>query len=237
MSVCKSLPAGSLGVSRDLTSGEARPQNVNQVSIGREEDLNKSCNRPCPHNEGTLTEESATTDPKSEDDQTAESLSSRDPIYSVFSRPQKRYIVFVAALAGLFSTLSTNIYFPALNSLAKNYNVSDELISLTVTSYMIFQALAPTIYGDLADMAGRRPAYCIGFTIYIAANIGLALQDNYAALLVLRCLQSSGSSGTIAMGAGMVADVATSAERGSYMGLVMSVSTFQSFHFPRETSI
>lgn len=142
------------------------------------------------------------------------------PQYSIFTRSQKRYIVFLAAFAGLFSPLSANIYFPALNTLATDLRVSNALINLTLTSYMIFQGLAPTILGDLSDMAGRRPAIVLCFVIYIGANIGLALQSNYAALLVLRCLQSTGSSGTVALGAGIVADIATSGERGKYMGLV-----------------
>lgn len=74
--------------------------------------------------------------------------------------------------------------------------------------------------GDFADKAGRRPAYIICFTIYIAANIGLALQNNYAALFVLRCMQSAGSSTTIALSSGVVADITTVAQRGSYMGFV-----------------
>lgn len=142
------------------------------------------------------------------------------PPYSIFTRSQKRYIVFLAAFAGLFSPLSANIYFPALNTLATDLRVSNAHINLTITSYMIFQGLAPTILGDLADMAGRRLAIILCFVVYIGANIGLALQNNYAALLVLRCLQSTGSSGTVALGAGIVADIATSGERGKYMGLV-----------------
>lgn len=69
-----------------------------------------------------------------------------------------------------------------------------------------------------SDSAGRRPAYIYCYVVYIAANIGLALQDNYAALMVLRCLQSAGSSGTVALSQGIIADVTTSAERGSYVG-------------------
>ena len=98
--------------------------------------------------------------------------------------------------------------------------MSATLINLTLTSYMIFQGLAPTVFGDLADMAGRRPAYIIAFTIYLGANIGLALQNSYAALFILRCMQSTGSSGAIALGFGVVADISTSSERGSYMGMV-----------------
>lgn len=85
---------------------------------------------------------------------------------------------------------------------------------------MIFQGLSPTIFGDLADMSGRRPTYIIAFIIYLGANIGLALQNSYPALFLLRCLQSTGSSGAIALGFGVVADITTSSERGSYMGIV-----------------
>lgn len=106
---------------------------------------------------------------------------------------------------------------------------------------MVFQGIAPTIFGDFGDMAGRRPAFILAVFIYIfgwflnlefysryrlanlffqTANLGLALQDNYAALMVLRCMQSGGSSGTLALGYAVVADIATSSERGKYMGIV-----------------
>lgn len=148
--------------------------------------------------------------------------STNTPPWSVFTTRQKRVIVLLVATAGFFSPLSANIYFPALNTLADQFHVSSSIINLTLTSYMIFQGLAPTIFGDLSDMAGRRPAYIIGFAIYIGACIGIALCDSYAALLVLRCLQSTGSSGTIALGSGVVADIATSAERGVWMGWATS---------------
>lgn len=142
------------------------------------------------------------------------------PPYSAFGLWKKRYIVGMCTLAAFISPTSANIYFPALNPLAADLGVSNTLINLTLTSFMIFQGLAPTVFGDLADMAGRRPTYIIAFIIYLGANIGLALQNSYAALFILRCLQSCGSSGAIALGFGVIADVSTNAERGSYMGLV-----------------
>ncbi|KAL4882112.1 major facilitator superfamily domain-containing protein [Aspergillus karnatakaensis] len=146
------------------------------------------------------------------------------PPYSIFTKSQKSFIVFSASWAGFFSPVSSQIYFPALNSIADDLGVSSALINLTLTSYMIFQGISPMFVGDFADKAGRRPAYLVCFLIYIAANIGLALQDNYAALFVLRCVQSAGSSTTIALSAGVVADISIAAERGSYMGFVTAGS-------------
>ncbi|KAE8380248.1 major facilitator superfamily domain-containing protein [Aspergillus bertholletiae] len=140
--------------------------------------------------------------------------------YSAFSKAQKRYIVFCTSWAGFFSPTSSQIYYPALNTLAYDLHVSSGLINLTLMSYMIFQGLSPMFVGDFADKAGRRLAYIGCFILYIAANIGLALQNNYVALFILRCLQSAGISTTIALGSGVVSDIASAAERGSYMGFV-----------------
>ncbi|KAF2219642.1 putative florfenicol exporter [Elsinoe ampelina] len=146
-------------------------------------------------------------------------VSTQGPLYSVFTLSQKRFIVFMSAIGGFFSAVSANIYFPALNALAVDFGVSASLINLTITTYMIFQGIVPLLMGDLADTVGRRPAYILCFILYISANIGLALCPDYASLLVLRCLQSSGSSTLIALGSGVVADVADVSERGLWMGI------------------
>lgn len=54
--------------------------------------------------------------------------------------------------------------------------------------------------------------------IYIGANIGLALLRNYPTLLVLRMVQSSGSSATVALAIALISDLVTSAERGTNVG-------------------
>ncbi|KPA41101.1 dityrosine transporter [Fusarium langsethiae] len=142
-----------------------------------------------------------------------------DTPYSSFTIWQKRLIVLAAATTALLSPMTAQIYFPALPAIAKDLGVTTSRISLTVTTYMIFQGITPMFIGSLADSGGRRPAYVVCFTIYIAANIGLALAPSYGALLGLRCLQSAGSASTVALCFAVVADVVTSAERGQYIGI------------------
>lgn len=137
--------------------------------------------------------------------------------FSVWSKNEKRLIVAAGSLAAFFSPLSSSIYFPALNTIADALNVSGSQINLTVTTYLILQGAAPMMIAGFSDSMGRRPAYVLCFTIYLAANLGLALQNSYAALLVLRCIQSAGSSGTVALANGLVGDTITSDERGQYI--------------------
>ena len=144
------------------------------------------------------------------------------PRHSIFSQKQKYFIIIMVTVAAFVSPLSASIYFPVLNTLSRQLDVSNTLINLTITSYMILQGLAPMFFGAFTDQYGRRPAYIIAFCIYLGANVGLALQRSYTALVLLRCLQSAGSSGTVAIGIGVVADISTAAERGTYMGLLVS---------------
>lgn len=139
------------------------------------------------------------------------------PPYSIFTTWQKRAIALGAACMAIFSPLSAQIYLPALTAVASDLDVSITQINLTVTSYMIIQAVVPMLIGSLADSGGRRPAYVLCFTVYIAANVGLALAPNYGAVVALRCVQSAGSSPTIALCSAVMADIATSAERGTYI--------------------
>lgn len=153
------------------------------------------------------------------DPESVDNLQSGPP-YTAFSTPTKRWIVTMAALASFVSPMTATMYFPAMVPLAAELRVPTSLINLTLTTYMVCQAIAPTLVGDLSDAAGRRPAFIIAFTIYIFANLGLALQGSYAALLVLRMLQSAGSSGTLSVCFAAVADVSVTAERGTYMGTI-----------------
>ncbi|KIW00449.1 uncharacterized protein PV09_07974 [Verruconis gallopava] len=137
--------------------------------------------------------------------------------FSIYSSKQKKMMVVCAASAAFFSPVTASIYLPALNTIADDLRVSNTQITLTVTTYLILQGIAPTFVGGFSDSAGRRPAYIICLVIYSVANLGLALQRSYPALLVLRMVQSSGSSGTVALANAVVADLVTSAERGSYI--------------------
>ncbi|TFK94393.1 MFS general substrate transporter [Polyporus arcularius HHB13444] len=141
--------------------------------------------------------------------------------YSIYTASEKWFIVALTGFAAMFSPLTANIYFPAIPTISAAFHKSTELINLTVTVYMVVQGVSPMFWGTLSDRWGRRPMFIGCMVVLCGACVGLALvpTDAYWLLMVLRCLQAAGSASTVALGAGVVVDIAAPAERGSFFGM------------------
>lgn len=184
----------------------------------------------------TVNEEQLEDGPKSKDARTPEpgmdnidleenaaetrSVAATKAPYSAFPTKAKRLIVLGAASASIFAPLSMQIYLPSLTTLVQDFGVSRTKINLTLSVYMIFMAISPMIMGGIADVIGRRPALLACFSVYLVSCVLIALCHTYPELMGFRILQSIGASPTIAIASAVVADIVTSAERGSYAALV-----------------
>ncbi|KAJ3512618.1 hypothetical protein NM208_g15300 [Fusarium decemcellulare] len=144
---------------------------------------------------------------------------------TIFSRWQKRWISLITGFGAMFSTISSFVYLPALTPLSEDLNVSLTLMNLTVTSYMVVAGIAPAFMGDIADQSGRRPVYIIMFLLMLGANLGMANVTKWSVLLVLRMVLSAGASGTVSVAYGVLADITTAGERGSYIGTIFLFTT------------
>ena len=141
--------------------------------------------------------------------------------YTTFTRSEKRLLTLLLGLATITSPLTATIYFPLLPLLRTHFHASAQAINLTITLYIVFQALSPAIFGPLSDGLGRKPVYLLTLCLYVVGNVGLAVNKNsYAVLLALRALQSLGASAAFAVSYGVVADVCTPSERGRMLGPV-----------------
>ncbi|KAJ8652386.1 hypothetical protein O0I10_011966 [Lichtheimia ornata] len=143
--------------------------------------------------------------------------------FSIYSWKQKVAISILVSLTGLISPMSGSIYLPGLNAIQEELNTTATLINLTVTCYMVFQGVSPTLWGSLSDSWGRRPIYLSTLIVYLGTCVGCALAPDYASLLVLRMLQAFGSSSVIALGSGVMSDIALPSERGTLSAYVSSM--------------
>ena len=57
------------------------------------------------------------------------------PLFSAFSNAEKLTAIYMVSFVAMISPLAGTVYYPALPTLAKHYNVSESLIQLTITVY------------------------------------------------------------------------------------------------------
>ena len=144
--------------------------------------------------------------------------------YSIYTQKEKYVIVFLAAMAAFWSPISSPIYLPVLPILQKKFKVSEEKLNVSMVVYSIFQGFSPVVFSNLADKFGRRIIIMNSLLIYLAANVGLALNNSYIGLILLRCLQAFGISLTVSVASGVAGDLAIKSQRASFIGLASGIS-------------
>ncbi|KAI3541458.1 hypothetical protein CSPX01_07546 [Colletotrichum filicis] len=154
---------------------------------------------------------------------------SRDQKYSVFSQVMRKYLTYLLGLILTLSTLTATIYFPLIPMLSAELGVSIQAINLTVTVYVVVQAVSPAFFASLADAVGRRPVLLGLIALYTVATLGLILsftfstgRNGYNALVALRALQSLGGSTMPPLAYGLTYDIVPVAERGSMLGPMLA---------------
>ena len=161
------------------------------------------------------TKQEATTNHDATESQSDPSLAP----YTTFTCHEKRALTLLLGLAAITSPLTATIYFPLLPLLRDHFHTSAQAINLTLTVYVIFQALSPAIFGPLSDSVGRRLVYILTLSLYTVGNLGLAInKQSYGVLIALRAVQSLGASAAFAVSYGVVADTCVPSERGSMLG-------------------
>ena len=130
------------------------------------------------------------------------------PPYHVFGRGKKKRILYMVAIVGVLSPLSTFIYFPALGDISRvsssrkrlqlslhcqEFHLDGTFILLTITVHMAVHGITPLIWMPLCDYFGRRPILIAALAIFVSANAGLLFSTSFLGLMLLRGAQAFGS--------------------------------------------
>ena len=83
-------------------------------------------------------------------------------------------LTFILILSGLmaFASLSTDIYLPAMPTMAEDLHGN---VELTITGFLVGFAIAQLIWGPISDHLGRRKPLLIGMVLFIIGSAGCAM--------------------------------------------------------------
>ncbi|KAM7190721.1 Major facilitator superfamily domain containing protein [Naviculisporaceae sp. PSN 640] len=135
-----------------------------------------------------------------------------------YNRNTKWIITAVVALAAAAAPFGSGIFFPSLSEMSRDFNVSQTIVNLTVALYMLSMSIFPLWWSSFSETLGRRTIYVVSFALFVLFSILSAVSVNISMLIVMRLLAGGASASVQAVGAGTIADIWETHERGAAMG-------------------
>ena len=137
-----------------------------------------------------------------------------------------RILVILSALMS-FSSISTDMYLPAMPTLVTDLHTDIGRVELTISSFLIGFSLGQLFWGPISDRVGRRLPIALGLLLFIGGSLGCALSENIGQMLAWRVVQAVGACAGPVLARAMARDLYArerSAQMLSILILMMAVA-------------
>jgi multidrug resistance protein len=98
-------------------------------------------------------------------------------------------------------------------------DTSETIINMSVALYMLSMSIFPIWWSAFSEQFGRRSIYLVSFTLFIICSILCAVSTDVSMLIIFRFLSGGASASVQVIGAGTIADIWESHDRGRAMSL------------------
>jgi len=123
------------------------------------------------------------------------------------ARPHRlRVLAVLSALMG-FASISTDLYLPAMPTMAYDLGADAGDMELTVSGFLIGFSLGQLLWGPLGDRYGRRLPIAVGLVLFIIGSTGCAISGNANEMITWRVVQAVGACSGVVLSRAMVRDL------------------------------
>ncbi|MFC3615155.1 multidrug effflux MFS transporter [Lutimaribacter marinistellae] len=105
------------------------------------------------------------------------------------SRRTPPSIATLILLSGL-SALGMNVFLPSLPNMSAYFDADYRLMQLSVSLYLLMNAILQIMIGPIADKAGRRPVILWGIALFLVATLGCIFAPTAEIFLAFRMFQA-----------------------------------------------
>jgi MFS transporter, DHA1 family, multidrug resistance protein len=123
-----------------------------------------------------------------------------------------------------FSSISTDIYLPALPAMADSLHAGTGAMEFTISGYLIGFSLGQFFWGPLSDRVGRRLPIAIGMVLYIIGSIGCAMSQGVEGMIAWRAVQAIGACASVTLARAIVRDLYVGHRAARMMSTLMIVA-------------
>ncbi|OAX44363.1 MFS general substrate transporter [Rhizopogon vinicolor AM-OR11-026] len=136
-----------------------------------------------------------------------------------WSSVKKWYFTIAAGFLVLNATFSSSAASPMIPTLMQVFGMSEEVGILTVSLFVCGYCVGPLIWGPLSEQYGRRPVFIVSFFIYTCFQVGCALAQNTASILIFRFLGGAFAAAPLANSGALISDIWDAKGRGTALAI------------------
>lgn len=131
-----------------------------------------------------------------------------------FPKWRKWVITLAFSITTLVVTFSSSVFSTAFQPTAMEFGVSEEVMTLGLSLFVIGFAVGPIVWGPLSELYGRKPPLFAGFFLFAIFQIPVAVAVNLETIFLCRFFGGVFASAPLAIVGGALGDLWDPVERG-----------------------
>ncbi|KAI1332910.1 major facilitator superfamily domain-containing protein [Xylariaceae sp. FL0255] len=135
------------------------------------------------------------------------------------SSSSKWGITSIVALAAIAAPMGSAIFYPCLDAISIDLHVSKSVVNISLAVYLLSMSIFPLWWSSFSETMGRRNIYLVSFTLNTIFTIACGFSQTIGQLIAFRVFAGGASASVQAVGAGTIADIWESRQRGRAMGI------------------
>ncbi|TBU37202.1 MFS general substrate transporter [Dichomitus squalens] len=124
-----------------------------------------------------------------------------------WSKVYRWYVTALSALLLLNATFASSIPEGAEPMLENKFGFGREVATLTISLFVAGYCVGPLVWGPLSESVGRKPVFVVTFFVYTGFQVGCALSQTTAQILVFRFLSGTFAAAPLANSGAVISDM------------------------------
>jgi DHA1 family bicyclomycin/chloramphenicol resistance-like MFS transporter len=133
-----------------------------------------------------------------------------------------RVLAILSTLMG-FASISTDLFLPALPTMAGALRSDPGTMELTISGYLIGFSLGQLLWGPIGDLYGRRAPVAVGLVLFVIGSAGCALSADAGQIIGWRVVQAVGACCGVVLARAMVRDLYAGARAAQMLSTLIAV--------------
>ena len=143
-----------------------------------------------------------------------------------WSLTRKQLMTYLSCSVNLVAAFSAGSYASPTFQLTKKWGISAVVYKLGITLFTAGFGIAPMILAPFSEINGRRPVFVAAGLLFVVCQIGCAVTDSFAGMLLARFFLGCGGSTFSTMVGGILADIWPTVDRNWAMVLFTGATLF-----------